>query len=187
MATTTGTMNKAQFVIATKVQPCTDHNPVAVNFDGTSYLVLWNDHSDCPSGPTWDILVCRLDASGSFQSTAFQVNPVTAKFAGITTLACNGNSYLATWTDGRNDANRNGSCDSGEGTCMDVYGQYISKTGSLVGGEFVINADVGNQVGLVTGFHDGKYLVLLDMGFTMTPTTPGGGVANDVYGVFVTP
>ena len=182
------TINKVQFVIATKAPitvPCTDHNPAAGIFDGTNYLVVWNDHSDCAPVPNWDVMAQRLDANGNLQGAAFKVNSANTNRAAIPFIAFDGTNSLVTWTDERNDANKNGICDSGEGMCDDVYGQYVSKTGSLVGSEFVINADAGNQIGVVAGFRAGKYLVILNTGFSKF--LPGGLIANDVYGVFVTP
>lgn len=163
------------------------HNPVGIAFDGTNYLVVWNDHSDCAAVPAWDILAQRVDESGNLVGSAFQVNSTSTNIAILATGAFDGTNSLVTWTDGRNDANKDGVCDSGEGTCWDVYGQYISKSGTLIGSEFVINNDAGNQWGFVTGFNNGKYLVTVNSGsgnFCHNAT-----VSSDcnVYGVFVTP
>jgi hypothetical protein len=93
-----------------------------------------------------------------------------------------GTKYLATWSDNSKDVNNNFVCDSGEGTCMDIYGQYVSTSGLVVGGEFAINTDPGNQWGVVAGFNGGKYLVLINDG-----TVIGGVTGADVYGMFVSP
>ncbi|MBI4745330.1 MAG: hypothetical protein HY786_01990, partial [Deltaproteobacteria bacterium] len=100
-------------------------------------------------------------------------------------MAFDGTNLLVTWSDGRNDLNHDGVCDTGEGTCWDAYGQYISKAGALVGSEFVINNDADNQFGIVTGFNAGKYLVLVNTGFIRLTT--GEWLFGDVYGVFITP
>lgn len=183
---TSGANIKLDFVIATKNQgTCTDNNRVGVAFDGTNYLVVWNDHSDCVQPiANWDILAQRVDDSGNLVGSAFQVNSANTARAAIPSLAFDGTNYLITWIDGRNDANKDGVCDSSEGTCWDAYGQYVSTSGALVGSEFVINNDAGNQWGFVTGFNNGKYLVLVDTGVTVNSTTE---LFGDVYGVFVTP
>lgn len=172
------TITKNTFVIATKVQGCSDQNPSPVVFDGTNYLVVWNDHSDCAGTPAWDVLAQRVDVNGNMVGTAFQVNSASTKYAAIPFMAFDGTNFLVTWMDGRNDANHNGVCDAGEGTCWDVYGQYISKAGLLVGSEIVINNDAGNQFGMVTGFNNGKYLAIINTGITLS---------QDIYGVFITP
>jgi len=183
----TGAITK-QFTIATKepkVQGCTDHNPSPVAFDGTNYLVVWNDHSDCANVPTWDILAQRVDTSGNLVGNKFQVNDSTrTNRAAIPFLAFDGTNFLVVWTDARNDMDRDGVCDSNEGTCWDIYGQYISKSGTLVGSEFVINNDPGNQLGILSGFANGKYLVFVNTGFSFYEE---GILGGDVYGVFITP
>lgn len=173
------TINKNTFTIAAKAPVtagCTDHNPSPVAFDGTNYLVVWNDHSDCAPIPTWDILAQRVDVNGTLVGAPFQVNSSSTKYAAAPFMAFDGTNFLVTWFDGRNDADHDGACDAAEGTCLDAYGQYISKTGTLVGSEFVINTDAGNQFGIVTGFNAGKYLVIVN-----------NDMPGDVYGVFVTP
>jgi hypothetical protein len=179
---TTGT---SSFVIATKapIGTCTDHNPVSIAFDGTNYLVVWNDNSNCSTVPTWDVLAQRVDASGNLVGTPFKVNSANTWRAAFPSLAFDGTNYLVTWTDGRNDANRNGVCDQGEGTCDDIYGQLISTSGVLVGSEFVINNNAGNQMGGVTGFNAGKYLVIVTS--DMTRTGNGALSGGTVYGVFL--
>lgn len=174
---------KSEFVIATKVQSCTDHNLVIGAFDGTNYLVVWNDHSDCQPLPNWDVMAQRLDASGNLLGTAFKVNSANTNRAPIPTVSFDGTNFLITWTDGRNDVNRNGVCDAGESTCYDVYGQYVSQTGSLVSSEFIINNDPGNQLGVTSGFSGGNYLILLNTGGDFSTSYFNG----DAYGVFVTP
>ncbi len=178
------TINKSAFVIATKIPTgtCTDHNPVGVAFDGTHYLVVWNDHSDCAiPNPAWDILAQRLDAAGNLIGSAFQVNSGNGHRAALPLLAFDGINYLVTWTDYRNDANRNGVCDPGEGTCWDIYGQFISRTGSLIGTEFPIVKDSGNQFVSPLVFGGGKYLVVWTSGDTLD------GTVGDVYGAFISP
>jgi len=183
----TGAITK-QFTIATKepkVQLCTDRNPSPVAFDGTNYLVVWNDHSDCADVPTWDILAQRVDTSGNLVGSKFQVNDSTrTNLAEIPFLAFDGTNFLVVWTDGRNDTNRDGVCDSNERTCRDIYGQYISKSGTLVGSEFVINNDPENQLGILSGFANGKYLVFVNTGISFGAEVMLGG---DVYGVFINP
>jgi hypothetical protein len=93
-----------------------------------------------------------------------------------------GANYLITWTDTRNDLNNDGICDAGEATCWDVYGQYLSPSGSLVGGEFAIAADAGDQVISPVISTGGRSLVTWTEG---NPTT--SIVTQGVKGAFLNP
>ena len=59
-----------------------------------------------------------------------------------------------------------------------------SKTVTRAGSEFAINNDAGNQMNVVTGFNAGKYLVIVNTGFSRGSSR--GVWAMDIYGVFVT-
>jgi hypothetical protein len=179
------TINKSSFEIATKAPTgiCKDQNPVGISFDGTNYLVVWNDHSDCTAVPAWDVLAQRIDASGTLVGTAFKVNSTNTWRAALPSIGFDGTNYLVTWTDGRNDTNRDGVCDPGEGTCDDIYGHLVSKSGTLSGSEFIINNDAGNQMGWVTGFNAGKYLVIVNTG--MSRANSGSLTGGSAYGVFL--
>jgi len=178
-------ISKSSFVIATKAPTgsCTDQNPVGVAFDGTNYLVVWNDHSNCAEVPSWDIIGQRLDASGNLIGSTFKVNSSNTWSAAIPSIAYDGTKFLVAWTDRRNDLNKNGVCDTGERTCDDTYGRFINTSGVPMGTEFVINSDAGNQLGLVMGFNAAKYLVLLDSGTTRGDN--GCLTGGSVYGLFV--
>lgn len=188
IASKSGMNFNTNFVIAAKSQgACTNHNPVGVAFDGTNYLVVWNDHSDCATAPASDVLAQFVDTVGTPIPSAspFKINSVNTSRAGRPSIAFDGTNYLVAWTDGRNDANKNGACDTGEGTCDDIYGQYVSKSGALAGSELVISKDAGNQTGFVTGFNAGEYLVMINTG--VSRDSQGILLGGDVYGVFVTP
>ena len=175
------TINRGPFVIADKNQACRDTNPSPVAFDGTNYLIVWNDRSDCSEYPQWDILGQRVDRKGNPVGNKFQVNDSQkTRRAAIPFLAFDGTNFLVTWIDGRNDTDRDGICDPDEGTCYDVYGQYISKSGELFGSEFVISNESKNEFGFVTGYANGKYLVLVNTGEELE--FPAGG---DLYGIFI--
>jgi hypothetical protein len=57
---------------------------------------------------------------------------------GIDIGECSVSHAFVTWSDTRNDVNKDLVCDSNEGTCMDIYGQYVSTSGLVMGGEFAI-------------------------------------------------
>jgi hypothetical protein len=168
------TINVNTFLVATK--KCGDATWVGIVFDGTNYLVVWNDRNDCANSSSWDVLAQQIDTSGKLVGAAFSVNSAnSAHRVSLPAVAFDGTNYLITWSDGRND--------SGKGTGNDVYGQYVSKTGTLVGSEIPINIDAGNQYGWVTGFKTGKYFILIND----TSADPFDASLGDVYGAFVTP
>lgn len=190
---TDGSVISANFVIATKtpIAQCpgnTFYNPVDIAFDGTNYLVTWNyagnDATNCDLSSKkvkWDVLARFIDETGAAVGSPFQVN--SAGNGPLPTAAFDGSNYFVVWSDYRNDADRDSVCDAGEGTCADVYGQYISKSGVLVGSQVVINNEAGDQLGGLTGFNDGKYLVTVNTGSGMC-----ADIANCTPdGVFVTP
>jgi hypothetical protein len=154
-------------------------NPLAVAFDGTHYLVVWNDQ--VTGG--WDIFGQRISPSGDLVGGVITIEDSKGSQM-PTSVAFDGENYLAVWVDMKKDTNLNGVCDAGEGTCWDVYGKYIRKDGNPGGSRFVINADAGNQMGFVAGYDNGKYLILEASGITLGDNAIRGG---NVYGMFLTP
>jgi len=165
-------------------------NPLTVAFDGTNYLVVWTDEVGATVGvPThaWDVFGQRVDTSGNLVGGVISISTAAGQQF-LPMIAFDGANYLVTWTDMRNDTNKDWVCDSNEGTCSDIYGQYVSKTGAVVGTEFVINNDTGNQMGGVGGFAGGKYFVIVNTGIVWPgPNYVPDWSYGDVYGVFVTP
>ncbi len=158
-------------------------NPKTVAFDGTNYLVAWNDEVSGAGTYTWDTF-------------AQLISPAGAKVGGVITVtneagpqipssvAFDGSNYLVTWVDLSYDTNGNGTCDVGESSCWDIYGQYINTSGVLQGGKITINATAGNQLGGV-GFANGKYLALVNNGIVMGEN--GISEVAGVVGQFITP
>ncbi|MHB9118210.1 MAG: hypothetical protein ACYC2R_08030 [Burkholderiales bacterium] len=158
-------------------------NPPSAAFDGTNYLVAWNDEVGGTGSHEWDIFGQRISPNGALVGN---VIPITTEPGAqiVPTLVFDGTRYLAVWTDATNDANHNGICDAGEGTCWDVYGQYIGKDGSLVGNKITVSTDAGNQMGGVMSFN-GKSYVGISSGIAMG--SHGLSQVGDTYGVFITP
>ena len=155
-------------------------NPLTVVFDGTNYLVVWTDEVGVPGSGEWDVFGQIVTPSGSLLGNVITISTAPGQQF-VPVVAFDGTNYLVTWTDMRNDANHNWTCDSGEGTCWDIYGQYIDKTGALVGSEFVINSGVDNQGGGAVSFKNGKYLALINNIDILT----NDGAVGDVYGEFL--
>ncbi len=158
-------------------------NPLAVAFDGTNHMVVWNDEVNTTT-EEWDLFGQLVKPDGTLVGSVITVtNEAGQQMA--TSIAFDGTNYLAVWVDMNNDANRNGICNAGEGSCWDVYGQYINMDGALVGNKVAINTDAGSQLGFVAGYSSGKYFVLVNSDIVFG----AGGIiqAGDVSGEFVTP
>ena len=158
-------------------------NPKSVAFDGTNYLVVWNDEVGGAGTHTWDCFGQLVGTGGALVGGVITItNEVGPQV--VTSVAFDGTNYLAVWMDMTNDLNGNGACDTGEGTCWDVFGQYISTSGTLVGSKVTIDAGAGNQMG-GAGFVNGRYLALINNGIAMGED--GISAVEGAYGLFLTP
>jgi hypothetical protein len=144
------------------------HAGGVVAFDGQNYLVAWNSDADHSRSRL-------ISPSGAFLGPEFATG-----IAG-SALAFDGANYLVTRTDTGNDANHNSACDPGEGTCWDVYGRFMSRTGTLIGSEFPITTDPANQFAYSVVFGVGQFLVVWTTGDFPTQAP------FDVYAAFVSP
>lgn len=153
-------------------------NIVSVIFDGTNYLVVWEDQvGGWPDGE-WDIFAQRLD---TFGAAVGDVIPVctAAGSQHMPSVAFDGSRFLVVWTDLRNQLDDNFICDPGEGTCLDIYGRFLSQSGSLLGSEFTINEDPGNQFVAPVAFGASRYMVVWTSGDEF------GGAVGDVFGTTI--
>lgn len=155
-------------------------NPVPVSFDGTNYLVAWTDRNDAAN--EGDVLAQRVSPAGALVGGAITINSDSGMQM-ASGVGYDGSNYLVTWIDMKNDANQNRACDSGEGSCWDLYGQYVGKDGALAGSKFAINADAGSQMGgvLCAG---GKCMALISSGVAMG--SGGPTQVGEVYGASLT-
>ena len=159
--------------------PDPSDNPATVAFDGTNYLVAWSDEVGGQGSGQWDVLGQLVSPAGNLVGGIIPISIVPGRQI-LPFIAFDGASYLVTWTDFRNDANHDIVCDVGEGTCADIYGQYISSSGALAGSEFAISTEPDNQVVSPVVFANGKYLVVYN-------TSPDFETGLGVFGVFIAP
>ncbi|MHB8827994.1 MAG: LamG-like jellyroll fold domain-containing protein [Syntrophales bacterium] len=173
--------------ITVKASGYPNDNPLTVTFAGGKYLVAWTDQiSATPNN--WDVFGQFVTPTGALDGGKITISTALGQQFGPG-IAFDGTNYLVSWTDLRNDANGNWACDVGEGTCMDIRGQFVSQSGALVGSEFIVNNDPGNQMGGIGGLPvNGKLFGLVNSGVALEMSEVGsGGVAGgDVYGMFMT-
>jgi len=89
-----GTVGSAVAINATA---SLDHNPLALAFDGTAFLVVWNhDTSLDPAGwPQWTLQARRVAPDGAPLGNAMEV--MTGSQASFPALAFDGDNYLLAW------------------------------------------------------------------------------------------
>ena len=128
-------------------------NPLSVCFGGTEYLVLWTD--EIPGSRGWDLYGQRVSTTGALVGGVIPVSEAPGQqFLPCAAYDPVHDRFLVTWTDMRNDANQNWTCDPNEGSCWDIYGQYVDASGGLVGGEWPLVVRSEDQVGSAV-IHDG--------------------------------
>ncbi|MBI5774183.1 MAG: immunoglobulin domain-containing protein, partial [Verrucomicrobia bacterium] len=134
-----------------------------VAFDGTNYLVSMG-------GTPWasgEIAAQLISADGALLGARI----TTGRFGGFPKLAFDGTNYLMIWQD------------SASSPDDDIYGQFIGKSGALVGTPFAIGAAAGRQ-SLESFNHlvfDGSnYLAIWSDG-------RNGDTNNDIYAQRISP
>ena len=137
-----------------------------IGFDGTNYLVGWNDYRN---GPDSDIYGQFVSKSGTSIGPNIAISTATGNQSVSAKTAFDGANYLIVWTDDR-------------GGDMDVYGQLVSASGSLVGSEIAISTASYSQKDPVVAFDGTNYLVVWSDGHRLGA---GGGFGEDIYGQFV--
>ena len=135
-----------------------------IGFDGTNYLVGWNDYRN---GPDSDIYGQFVSKSGTSIGSYIAISTATGNQSVSAKTAFDGANYLIVWTDDR-------------GGDMDVYGQLVSASGSLVGSEIAISTASYNQKDTNVAFDGTNYLVVWSDGHRL-----GAGFGEDIYGQFV--
>jgi len=88
----------------------------ALEWDGTNFLVAWQDFR---SGTSFDIYGARVSAAGAVQDAAGIPISTAASDQLRPALAWNGSNYLVAWEDLRS------------GTTLDIYGARVSAAGAV--------------------------------------------------------
>ncbi|MHB1462166.1 MAG: hypothetical protein ACYC1M_12850 [Armatimonadota bacterium] len=146
-----------------------------MGFDGTNYMVVWDDYRNESSSNAIDIYAQRISTSGTLVGSEIAVCSQALDQRNAT-MAFDGTNFLVTYMNKR----------SQEPNIWDIYGNFISKAG-VVGSQFKINTtdcpNSQNPIGVAYG-KDG-YMVVWGK-----DTGPGGENADaiwDVYGRVIAP
>jgi len=144
-----------------------EQDPLAVVFNGTNYLVVWNLEN--PDLNFYDLYGRFVTPAGTFIGDEFAV--ATNQDKAFPGLAFDGANYLLCWNVNGDTTNANIEC------------QFLNAGGQPMGPQFTPFAAQGSEVPLVTlPIYDGKRFVLVTSlsagGFT--PTNDAG-----IYGAFI--
>jgi hypothetical protein len=135
----------------------------AIAFDGTNFLVTWED---CRGGPYSDIYAARVTPQGTVLDTSgIPVSTATSR-QGYPAIAFDGASFLVAWEDSRN------------GMYSDIYAARVTPQGTVLdpSGIPVSTAAYGQYVPAIA-FDGANFLV----------TWQGSGSSPDIYAARVTP
>ncbi|MEO0071632.1 MAG: hypothetical protein ABIK39_06070, partial [candidate division WOR-3 bacterium] len=136
----------------------------AVSFDGTNYLIVWQDSR---SGGRYDIYGARVTQDGIvIDSVGFTVSSDSGR-QGSPAVAFDGTNYLVVWQDDRS------------GQAFDIYGARVTPNGSVLDPQgFAISTASGHQEYPALAFGGNCYFVLWE---------DGRSGPSDIYGARVTP
>ncbi|MHB8879804.1 MAG: hypothetical protein ACYC8T_39450, partial [Myxococcaceae bacterium] len=141
----------------------------AVAWNGTSYLVVWEDLRGGTGWSGWDIYGARVSATGAVQDAAGIAIAAAAGWQRFPALACDGADYLVVWQDQRT------------GTSKDIYGARVSAAGAVQDAQGIAIATAAIDRSLPESFPpavawDGtNYLVVW-------ADERNGTTGNDIYG-----
>ncbi|MDY7233224.1 Ig-like domain-containing protein [Hyalangium rubrum] len=135
----------------------------ALAFDGTNYLVVWEDTR---GGPAGDIYGARVSPSGTVLDASGLPLCLRANAQENPAVAFDGTNYLVVWDDAGTSADRN------------IFGTRVSPAGSVLDVlYFGISTQAGDQVAPALAFDGTNYLVAW--------SDWRNGVSADVFGARV--
>ena len=118
----------------------------SVAFDGTNYLVAWQDTRSGVGNP--DIYGARVSQAGVVLDLAGIAISTAAYYESAPSVAFDGTNYLVAWEDGRS------------GTNYDIYGARVSQAGAVLDpAGIAISTAASNQTVSSVTFGGTNYLV----------------------------
>jgi hypothetical protein len=112
-------LREGEFLVDTSfiyISAFSDQRSSAVAFDGTNYLVVWQDSRNDLS---YDIYGARVTQSGTILDPIGIPISVAVNSQGVPSVAFDGTNYLVVWADGRTDQGN-------------IYGARVNQTGVVL-------------------------------------------------------
>jgi hypothetical protein len=143
-----------------------DQYSSSVAFDGTNYLVVWED---ARNGLGYDIYGARVTTAGTILDPSAIAISTAVNSQSSPAVAFDGTNYLVVWDDGR------------RGSVTDIYGARVTQAGVVLDplGGFAIDTSHYNQDSAAVAFDGANYLVVWNRGLS--------GSGTVIYGARVTP
>lgn len=157
------------------------HNPVAVAFDGTNYVVAWNRDISAgfPAPISWDIYGRLVSQTGTFPGNEFTMVTNSGNEV-LPALAFDGANYLMAWGQ-----------ESFSSTNSNIRFQFFNRSLAAVGPQFTLFPVQGTNTPLITFngvIFDGTHFAIAATVGTVA-LDPNQGVTNIpsglVYGAFI--
>ena len=157
------------------------HNPVAVVFDGTNYVVAWNRDLSAgfPAPISWDIYGRLVSQTGTFPGNEFTMVTNSGSEV-LPALAFDGSNYLMAWGQ-----------ESFSSTNSNIRFQFFNRSVAAVGPQFTVFPVQGTNTPLITFngviFDGTRFAIAATVG--AVGIDPNQGVTNIfsglVYGAFI--
>jgi len=160
--------------------PSSDMNPVAVGFDGTNYLVVWNRATNFSSGGWPEFQLCGRLVSQTGVALGDEL-VLVSEHASFPTIAFDGANYLLAWGYNTSTTNSN----------QTIHAQFFNRSASAIGPIFTPFSTQGTNPPLLPLegllFDGQRFLLTATFGsFVLAPTGDVMGFAGgDVYGRFL--
>lgn len=145
----------------------------SVAFDGTNYLMIWPDDATNPN----DILTGqRISTTGQLVGSRFSIS---ASINDGGPIIFDGSNYFSVWTV---------ASDPNSGETRDLYGQFISPSGTLIGPVIPVSTAAYGQRDPALSFDGTNILVVWTDGRNRSACEAGSSPCyeSDVYGQLVT-
>jgi hypothetical protein len=125
------------------------HLVPSVAFDGTNYLVVWQQgHSELSEGGGWDIYGARVSPTGAVLDPSGIAISTALHSQQLPKLAFDGVNYLVVWADDRS------------GSDQDIYGARVNPAGVVLDpGGIPISTQANQQSSPSLAFDGAAYLV----------------------------
>ncbi len=174
--TTVGPLISLGTTCSPQPQPNCGGAPV-VSFDGTNYLLVWEEDADVST----HLYGRFIGKDGSLVGSIFQVATGTSIEKDGPWMLFDGTNYLVYWADDSTP---------GQGDSADIYGQFITPAGSLLGSPIAIANAAHGQREAAAAVNGNTILVVWVDGRNQdavySDTSGTYNYESDLYGQFIT-